>query len=74
MMYPGDTLVGVPRETWDIVVTWAVCEGLRSMGDNRLSDYEKKLEYQQTLIINSINTRQSKEPVFVTGFMESDYW
>lgn len=73
MMFPQDYPVGIPREHWDYIVTWAVCEGLRSMKDPRLSSYEDKLKLQSTSVINAINTRQVKEPMFVKGFME-DMW
>lgn len=75
MMYPGDTMIGTPREHWDFVVTWAVCEGLRSLNDPRLPSYENKLKLQITSVINAVNSRQSKEPTFVRGFLEAEqYW
>lgn len=74
MMLPSSYPEGVPPEHYDFIVTWAVCEGLRSQNDARLGDYLEKLEWQKTSLINSVNTRQAKEPTFVRGYMEDEGW
>jgi hypothetical protein len=74
MMFPSSYPEGVPPEHYDFIVTWAVCEGLRAQNDARLGDYLSKLEWQKTSLINSVNTRQSKEPKFVRGYMEDEGW
>lgn len=74
MMFPSSYPDGIPPEHYDFIVTWAVSEGLRSMNDPRLQDYLAKLEWQKTSLINSVNTRQVKEPKFVRGYMEDEGW
>lgn len=64
----------LPREHWDWIVTWIVCEALRSGEDNRLVNYERKLGYQTENILNSVNARQIAKPEFVRGFMEGEVW
>jgi hypothetical protein len=73
MTLPQDSAL-IPLEHKDFVVSWAICECMRSLQDQRLDAYLAKLDMQQELVIQSINTRQRKEPVFVTGFMEEEYW
>lgn len=65
----------LPAEHHDFLVTWAVCDVLRSLGDNRLPAYESKLEYQRDSVVNAVNATQIKEPQFVRSFMEEyDGW
>jgi hypothetical protein len=74
MGLPDSYPIGIPAENFDYIVTWAICECMRTYKDNRLDDYLIKLEYQRRAIIESVNTRQVKEPQFVTGYMENEYW
>ncbi|HCV42404.1 MAG TPA: hypothetical protein DGH68_02900, partial [Bacteroidetes bacterium] len=62
MTYPSSYCTGVPLDHSDFMVTWAICECMRTAQDPRLSDYESKLDFQRESIINSVNTRQRKEP------------
>jgi hypothetical protein len=74
MTAPTDTPTGIPPEHWDAIVTWMVCEALRSMGDNRLVAYEDKLSRQLENVVASVNARQIREAEFVRGFMEDEWW
>jgi hypothetical protein len=74
MLLPDDYPAGIPPEHYDFIVTWAIAECLRAQGDKRLPLYESKLEYQRNTVIASVNTRQRKDPEFVTGYMESEGW
>jgi hypothetical protein len=74
MALPTDYPTGIPIEHSDFMVTWAVTESLRKLADERLGSFESKRDFQQEAIINSINSRQIKEPQFVVGFMEEEYW
>lgn len=73
MTLPEDTPSQIPAEHHGFIVTWATVECMRKIEDPRLSTYESKLEYQRTSVIAGVNTRQAKEPVFVTGFQEEEY-
>lgn len=72
MSAPGDSPSDIPAELHYFIVTWMVAESLRSLGDQRLVSYEKKLSDQRTSVIQSVNARQIREPVFVTGYMEEE--
>lgn len=74
MSLPTDTPSEIPSEHHGFIVTWAVCECMRKIDDPRLQNYESKLEFQKNTVIAGVNTRQSKEATFVTGFMEEEYW
>jgi hypothetical protein len=74
MALPDSYPVGVPVEDYDFIVTWAICECMRSIKDERLKTYLDKLEFQRGSVVESVNTRQIKEPTFVTGFMEQEGW
>ena len=74
MLLPDDYPAGIPPEHYDYIVTWAIAECMRETHDKRLPQYLDKLAYQKDSIVASVNTRQRKEPEFVIGFMESEYW
>jgi hypothetical protein len=74
MIYPNDYPIEIPPEHIDYIVTFAICECMRTIGDERLAVYLEKLDKQEQTVIASINTRQSKEPKFVTGYMEEEFW
>src|SRR4030042_3890584 len=68
MTLPADTPTEIPSEHHGFIVTWAICECMRKIADKRLQAYESKLQYQRDTVIGSVNMRQVKEPIFVTGF------
>jgi len=74
MVLPTDTPTEIPAEHHGFIVTWGICECMRMVEDDRLDQYESKLEFQRNSVIAGVNTRQAKEPTFVTGFMEEEYW
>lgn len=74
MTLPDDYPTGIPTEHSDFMVTWATRECLRSIKDPRKTDWDEKIDEQGTRIIESVNTRQIREPKFVIGFMEEEYW
>jgi hypothetical protein len=74
MMLPDSYPEGIPAEDYDFIVTWAICECMRSTSDPRLAGYLDKLSFQRDSIIASVNTRQVKEPEFVKGFQEQEWW
>jgi hypothetical protein len=74
MILPGDTPDPIPREHWDYIVTWMVCNVLRTKNDPRLTAFVAKLKDQEGRIVNAVGTRQTREPIFVKGFDEMDYY
>jgi hypothetical protein len=74
MELPTDYPAGLPTEHSDFIVTWMICEGMRSVQDDRLGSYEAKLGYQRDSVIASVNQRQVREPQFVKGFMQEEQW
>jgi predicted RNA-binding protein len=74
MALPTDYPVGIPAENYDFVVTWAICECMRAVQDKRLDSYLSKLDFQRGTVIESVNTRQVKEPEFVRGYQEMEWW
>ncbi len=69
-----DTPALIPVEHHDYVVTWAVAEGLRSAGDNRYELYLEKLKAQEAGVIDCVNARQIKDPEYVRGYLEDDWY
>jgi hypothetical protein len=74
MTLPDHYPIGIPAEHWDFIVTWAITECMRSVNDKRLSNYEGKLEYQAKSVIQSVNSRQAREPQYVKGFLEDEVY
>jgi hypothetical protein len=74
MALPTDSPTGIPAEHHDYIVTWMICEGMRSIGDIRLDSYLVKLEAQGDTVKESINDRQIKDPKFVRGYMQEEQW
>jgi len=72
MTLPTDAPTAIPADYYDYIVTWMVCEALRSVGDQRLTLYLDKLERQKNSTVASVNARQVREPMFVRGYMESE--
>lgn len=73
MALPADTPSEIPAEHHGFIVTWAIVELLPD-GDPRIEKYKSKLDFQKDSTIASVNTRQVKEPEFVVGFMEEEFW
>ena len=67
----SDTLTQIPAEHHRILISWAVCEILRSLGDPRLAAYEEKLGYQKDSLVNAVGATDIREPRFVQGFLET---
>jgi uncharacterized membrane protein len=74
MTVPSDEPTEIPSELHDYIVTWMTADALRSINDPRLQGYTDKLSLQRASVIQSINERQIKEPVFVTGYLEDEEW
>jgi hypothetical protein len=74
MYMPDSYPQGIPIEDYDFIVTWAICECMRSNKDDRLNQYLDKLSFQKDSVVASVNSRQAKEPEFVVGFMEEEFW
>ena len=72
MQYPTDAPTGIPPEHYDYILTWMICECMRSNADPRLDLYQAKLGDQAKSVMVSVGQRQIKEAQFVTGFMESE--
>lgn len=74
MTKPDDYPVGIPSEHYDFIVTWAIADCLRSIGDPKLIAYENKLKFQAESVMASVGSRQVREPRFVRAFMEEEGW
>jgi hypothetical protein len=74
MVLPQDAPIGIPPEHWDFIVTWMICEAMRSIGDPKLDSYISKLEFQKETVLESVNDRQTKDPRFVRGYMQEEQW
>lgn len=73
MALPTDAPNLIPAEHWDYIVTWAVCDVLRTKNDARLPLFLDKLHEQEIRIGDAISRRQIRDPVYVKGYMEEDY-
>ncbi len=60
----------LPAEHHRFIITWAVADVLRSLGDPRLSAYDEKLAYQRNSVIEAVNSTDIKEPRFARAFDE----
>lgn len=74
MTLPSDTVASIPEEHQDYIVNHIVCECLRETGDPNLRAYLLKLERQADSIMQAVGDVQVREPTFVRGFMEEEFW
>jgi len=74
MTEPDDEPTPIPPEHWDYIVTWMVCNALRTKTDPRLASFESKLKYQGERVVDSVGIRQVRDPVFVTGYLENEWY
>lgn len=74
MVGMDDTPTQIPAEHHGFIVSWMICEALRSRADGRLGSYASKLEHQRGMIVEAVAVRQIREPQFVTGYLEDEGW
>lgn len=71
---PADEPTPIPPEHWDYIVTWMVCNALRTKGDPRFAAFQEKLTMQGERIVDSVGIRQVRDPVFVEGYLENEWY
>jgi hypothetical protein len=74
MEEPDDEPTPIPPEHWDYIVTWMVCNALRTKGDQRFLAFDSKLKTQGERVVDSVGIRQVRDPVFVTGYLENEWY
>jgi hypothetical protein len=68
-----DEITSIPKEFHHYMSVHMICDALRMAANSALEAFEKHLEEKKKFMIQNIEPRQSREPVFVRGFMEDEW-